>query len=375
MSPKSIFFIGATGYIGGQALDRILKADKSARVSVLVRDASKGTGFTKVDSRITPVNGSMSDLKLLEEQAAKHDVVVNTANADGEEETAAILKGMARRTKETGERAILIHTSGTGVLSDTADGEYAGDKVYTDYLADTTQTPPWHALSTLADTQLHRCVDLAIERAAEAGDVRAYIVAPSTIFGIADNAFVRAELSNPQSQQMPYLIRVSATRERASTVGPGKNIWNIVHTDDQADLFGLVYKHALTDEANPTETQYFIGENGEYVIRDAAEAIGRALAERGMVGSATPEPLSKDELQKYYNGSTFLGSNSRGRGVRSRKIGWAPKHDLNDFFKSLKGEVEMTLESRRGRDEQGQFKFGGWAVVKDGVWTLPETHF
>jgi hypothetical protein len=64
--------------------------------------------------------------------------------------------------------------------------------------------------------------------------VRAYIVAPSTIFGIADNAFVRAELSNPQSQQMPYLIRVSATRERASTVGPGKNIWNIVHTDDQA---------------------------------------------------------------------------------------------------------------------------------------------
>jgi hypothetical protein len=136
-----------------------------------------------------------------------------------------------------------------------------------------------------------------------------------------------------------------------------------------------VYKHALTDEANPTETQYFIGENGEYVIRDAAEAIGRALAERGMVGSATPEPLSKDELQKYYNGSTFLGSNSRGRGVRSRKIGWAPKHDLNDFFKSLKGEVEMTLESRRGRDEQGQFKFGGWAVVKDGVWTLPETHF
>lgn len=136
-----------------------------------------------------------------------------------------------------------------------------------------------------------------------------------------------------------------------------------------------MYKHALTDDANPTETQYFIGENGEYVIRDAAEAIGRSLEERGMVGSATPEPLSKDELQKYYNGSTFLGSNSRGRGVRSRKIGWEPKYGLNDFFKSLKGDVELTLESRRGRDEQGNFKFGGWAVLKDGVWTLPDAHF
>ncbi|CAK9785269.1 NAD-P-binding protein [Cutaneotrichosporon oleaginosum] len=375
MSPKSIFFIGATGFIGAQALDRILKADKTARVSVLVRDASKGAGFTRIDSRITPVHGSMEDLPLLEDQASKHDMVVNTANADGEAETAAILRGMARRTRESGERAVLIHTSGTGVLSDTADGEYAGDKIYTDYLADTTQVPPWHALSTLPDTQLHRSVDLAIERAAEAGHVRAYIVAPSTIFGIADNAFVRAGLANPQSQQMPYLIRVSAARGRATTVGPGKNIWNIVHTDDQADLFGLVYKHSLTDETNPTEPQYFIGENGEYVIRDAAEAIGRELETRGLVGSAAPEPLSKDELGKYYNGSTFLGSNSRGRGVRSRKIGWEPKYGLNDFFKSLKADVEMTLESRRGRDEQGEFKFGGWAVAKDGVWTLPETHF
>lgn len=83
-----------------------------------MRDKSKGEGFTKLDSRITPVHGSLQDLDVLEDQAAKHDIVVNTADADALSAANAINKGMARRTKETGKPGILIHTSGTGCLSD-----------------------------------------------------------------------------------------------------------------------------------------------------------------------------------------------------------------------------------------------------------------
>lgn len=135
------------------------------------------------------------------------------------------------------------------------------------------------------------------------------------------------------------------------------------------DLFAAVYKHALADDSNPTETQYFIGENGEYVLGDAAAAIGAALAERNLVGSATPEPLTKDEIKTYYGGSTYGGTNSRGRGVRGRKIGWKPKYTTDDFFKSLEGDVEYTLESKRGRGEDGTFVFvRGWPVLKNGGW-------
>jgi hypothetical protein len=81
----------------------------------------------------------MEDLDLLEEQASKHDITINTANADDVSVSAqwiglfavlthsrapqlpatkAILRGQAKRKEETGHRPILIHTSGTGVLSD-----------------------------------------------------------------------------------------------------------------------------------------------------------------------------------------------------------------------------------------------------------------
>lgn len=67
--------------------------------------------------------------------------------------------------------------------------------------------------------------------------MRAYIVAPSTIYALADNRFTQAQLANAQSQQMPNLIRIGVTRERPALIGEGKNIWNNIHTDDQAVSF------------------------------------------------------------------------------------------------------------------------------------------
>lgn len=92
-----------------------------------------------------------------------------------------------------------------------------------------------------------------------------------------------------------------------------------------------------------------------------------------------PEPttFSKDEIDKYFGGvrtsfrlhalyadrillfhlqSNYLGSNSRARGDRSRQIGWRPKYEAEDFFRSLDEEVKVTL-SKANAD--GTFDFGG----------------
>lgn len=93
-----------------------------------------------------------------------------------------------------------------------------------------------------------------------------------------------------------------------------------------------------------------------------------------------PEPttFSKEEIDKYFGGvrivsilssmrvadrsfipayqSDYLGSNSRARGDRSRRIGWKPKYEAEDFFRSLDAEVKVTL-SKANAD--GTFDFGG----------------
>lgn len=116
------------------------------------------------------------------------------------------------------------HQSGTGLIADTAAGLYATDKIWDDLDPDD--------LETLPDTAPHRDVDLAIINADNEGYVRAYLVAPSTIYGLAAGKLVSAGISNNRSMQIPRLIGASLRRGRAGMVGMGLNIWPNVHIDD-----------------------------------------------------------------------------------------------------------------------------------------------
>jgi len=101
------------------------------------------------------------------------------ADADHLEGTKAILRGLKTRFQKTGVAPIFIHTvsaavvdtsydetqsnpqSGTGVLTDRAAGNFEGTDIYSDL-----DIPK---IESLADTQFHRLIDLAIVAAAEEG--------------------------------------------------------------------------------------------------------------------------------------------------------------------------------------------------------------
>ena len=72
------------------------------------------------------IEGSHSDLKLITEQAAKSDIIVNCADADDLELTKAILAG-AKSTTINAKRPILIHTSGTGLVVGESNGAFDSD--------------------------------------------------------------------------------------------------------------------------------------------------------------------------------------------------------------------------------------------------------
>jgi len=76
MSSTKFFITGATGYIGGTILDRLLSHPSASSGSffALVRSEEKAKKLK--EAGITPILGSLSDLDIIEKAASEADVVI-----------------------------------------------------------------------------------------------------------------------------------------------------------------------------------------------------------------------------------------------------------------------------------------------------------
>ncbi|PPQ95716.1 hypothetical protein CVT26_008359 [Gymnopilus dilepis] len=336
MSDKlNIMMTGVTGYIGGTVLKHFMNHPEfpSFNITALVRSPEKAEKLKKLG--VNAVVGSHTDDKVTSDLAAENDVVIAMADADSLEAAQAILKGLKRRYEKTKKVPILIHTSGTGVLADNAEGKSATETIYDD------SNP--EQIESLPDTQLHRNVDLEILRADKEGYVKAHIILPSTIWGLGTGVLVDQGIQNRLSIQVPQLIRASLARGRAGMVGDGKNIWPDVNIDDVAELYVVLFNAIRKGDNHACghgREGFYFGENGEHTLYEVGKAIGDAMVQLGLSNNAEPTTFTKEEIDKYLEGSTYLGSNSRCRGRRSRAIGWKPTKTKEDFLASVKGELE-----------------------------------
>ncbi|RDB25574.1 Uncharacterized protein C2A9.02 [Hypsizygus marmoreus] len=338
MSPKTnILLIGATGHIGGSVLLRFLERSDAASLSIttITRSSEKAGKLRTLGVNV--VVGSYSDFPLLEKLASEADVIIDIGDSDDLPAARATLRGTEKRFKATGVAPILIHTSGTGVLSDNAAGMYAYETIYDD--ANPEQ------IETLAPTQFHRNIDLELINADKQGYVKTYLVIPSMIYGIASGRLVELGIQNRQSFQIPLLICMSLDRGQGGMVGEGKNLWPNVHIDDVADLYVVLYDAIISNPAtgHGREGIYF-AENGEISLYDVGVAISKVLVELGRGKSAEPTPFTEEEVDKYFAGIPYFGSNSRCVATRSRSIGWQPTRTTADLFASIKPETEDLLK-------------------------------
>ncbi|KAI0326560.1 NAD-P-binding protein [Cubamyces sp. BRFM 1775] len=337
MSPGkvSVLLLGATGYIGGGVLARLLvNAKPLFDITVLLRDAVKADKLKPFG--VKPVLGNLDDTEKIRDLASRADIVFECADADHIESTKAVLAGLKDRHKATGKVPTLIHTSGTGVLTDDAAGMHDTDVVYDD--RDVEQP------AKIPRTQPHREIDLAVLAADEEGYVKTYLVLPSTIYGLATGPLVDAGIMNPQSQQIPALITASIDRGRAGMVGEGKNIWPNVHINDVVHLYEVLWNHVLAcKDIGHGKEGYYFAENGEHKLYDVARRIGAVLKDFGLADTEEPSMFSQEELDKYFAGSDSLGSNSRCRAERSRAVGWKAKNKTEDMLASIKPEIQYML--------------------------------
>ncbi|KAJ3514591.1 hypothetical protein NLJ89_g2290 [Agrocybe chaxingu] len=298
MSSKvKVFMTGVTGYIGGSVLSRLLRHPDapSFSITVLVRSEEKANKLK--DFGVNPVLGSIKDVALLEELSSRADILISLADSDDLAMGQAMLRGLKRRYAATDSVPILIQTSGTGVLADGSAGDYSSDVIYND------DDP--NQIETLADTQQHRYLDLALVQGDEEGYVRVYFILPSNIYGLATGNLVDAGIQNPRSIQIPSIINASLGRGRGGIVGAGKNIWNDVHIDDVADLYVALYDSIKT---NPKGTGhgregFYIAENGEHTMYQIGKAIAEDLVARGKATNPEPSTFTGEEINIYFGAS------------------------------------------------------------------------
>ncbi|KAK1224082.1 hypothetical protein PQX77_008412 [Marasmius sp. AFHP31] len=339
MSGKvKVLATGVTGYIGGAVVNRFLaRPDASSfDIRAIVRSPEKAEKLKSFG--ITPIIGSHNDENVMVKAVSEVDVVIAMADCDDLAAAKATLKGLKKRFEETGKPPIFINTSGTGVLADKAAGMHITDTIYDDANPD--------QIESLAPTQIHRNVDLEIVGADKEGYTKTYIILPSTIYSIAKGEIFDAGISNPHSIQVPALIRASLDRKQGGMVGDGANLWPNVDIHELADLYSALYD-SITK--NPEKTGhgregFYFGASGEHRLYDVGKAIGEALVQFGIAKSPEPTTFTKEEIDRYFGGSAYLGSNSRCRANRSRSVGWNPLKTTEDFLKSIQAEVEALVK-------------------------------
>lgn len=193
-------------------------------------------------------------------------------------------------------------------------------------------------------------IDRTILDAAKEGYVRTWIVFPSTIWGLADNVFVKEGLQKPNSQQIPARIRLAVKLGKAVYVGEGKNIWSHVHIDEVGRFYSILFDAIASGKppASGREGLYFL-ESGEYKQSDAVEVIAKTLHARGKIPSPDISQLTEADLgPEAYKLPQYLvgmGTNSRARGDRSRQLGWNPPQTTEDFFAGIQADVDYWLKA------------------------------
>ncbi|PFH53081.1 hypothetical protein AMATHDRAFT_138304, partial [Amanita thiersii Skay4041] len=331
------------GYIGGSVLTRLLSHTLSDtfQITVLVRDPAKATQFRMMG--IKAVIGSYQDTTLLKRLSSEADYVFACADADDLDAAKAILEGLKERHDKTGQSPSLIHTvSYLRVLVDNERGMHSTDKVYSDL-----NIP---LIESLPDSQPHRIVDRSLVEADNQGYVHTYIILPGTIYGEASGPLVDLGVQNAYSQQIPRLVKLSLQRGQAGMVGEGKNTWPNVHIDDVADLYIHLFDLILPTDANHRNPHravpahgrsgFYFAENGEHHLVQVGKAIGQAMHEFGLSSSPRPMAFTEEEMDKFFPNGTSLGTNSRCKAERSKKLGWRPRKTTKDMVSSVREEVK-----------------------------------
>ncbi|ATZ55811.1 hypothetical protein BCIN_12g03680 [Botrytis cinerea B05.10] len=341
MTPK-IFITGTTGYTGGDALYTLYHAHPDWEFTALVRNSDRGAPVAAAFPKVHLVYGTLEDAKILEEEAAKADVVLHTADSSDHEIAArAIATGLARGHTPSNP-GYWLHLSGTGILcwkdmESQTYGEAPSQPPYDD-LDNVSQ------LTHLPDSAFHRDIDKLV-LSAGSSSLKTAIVCPPTIYGPGRGP------GNQRSRQVYNLVRITLQKGQAPQLGKGLTEWDNVHVHDLSTLFLLLAERAIAgpasdDEEIWNEKGYFLAENGHHVWGELSQQVGAVAFAKGLIPTQEVARMDVEEAKELAGFEAISwGLNSKGVAKRARKyLGWTPTG------RSLRDEIPYIIDEEARRE-------------------------
>ena len=283
-----VFLTGASGYIGGSLAEYL--RDEGHAVTGLVRSDEKAS---YLQSRgISAIVGTLMDAEILSSAAGLADLIINTAESDD----SVLVRNLVSVLEGTGKG--LIHTSGSSIVVDDAQGTFASTDIYAD---DMPYTALPHRRGRIA-------VDAMVRSAGVTGGVRAAVICPTTVYGEGCGW-------KRDSHQIPLLVAKSVERGAGMFVGEGRPIWSNVFLGDLLELYKLAAEKAPAGA-------FFFAENGEASWAEVASFISASL---GFGGRTQSWPLDDATTEAGAVARVALASNCRVRATNARRLlGWNP---------------------------------------------------
>jgi len=323
--PTKLLIIGASGYIGGAVLAKLLEPSQAGKwdITALVRKEDYIPKLQELG--VKTLIGTLDSTEVLIKAASEVDAVLNLADSDHLAGVKAIVEGL----NNSQGKKIFIQTSGSDKIIDDARGEYASEKIYSDLNID--------EIRSLSSSMPHHEVDTFIFE--NSGAVQSMIVCPPTIYGISKGPF------NNISQQVPGLIKAFIQFGHTATIGNGSNIWNNVHVNDLASFYVVLLEKALAGEASTGKEGFYFCESGEHAWKDVVAKIAEELYKRKIIEKAEVGKYTTEEVDQYFGtlGWVFIASNSRSRADRARKLGWKIDGLNGSILDCIGAEIDVIL--------------------------------
>lgn len=286
MAGRSVFVIGAGGYVGTSICEALAAAGH--RVTGLARSAASAAALAGKGHGAA--EGDAADPGAIAALADGFDATIVCATLPFEEE-AGFLRALLDRYAGSGRA--LVFTSGTAVLSiETPDGEWREESFAED---DPFTAPAWMQVRVDTETMFRSY--------AERG-VKAMVVRPPLIWGRGG------------SYQIPAIFDSIAKTGSACYRGLGLNLYSNVHVDDLAEVYRLALERGA-----PGALYHAV--SGEADFRSLAEAAAQAMG----CAARSVDFAEAVAIWGERFAPLFFGVSSRSRAPRTRaELGWTPRH-------------------------------------------------
>jgi len=309
---STVFYIGATGYIGGAVCADLVKAFPDLQITALVRNPSHFEAVSALGVKV--VQGSFSDIDLISSHVRAADITVNSGDSDNVELNEAILAAQKARVVDGGKPPpVLLHTSGVAVFCDGGtEGKHdPNGKVWDDSNEED--------IRSITPQMLHGPVDAPILRASEEGYTESYIVCPAAVVGPSRGPVPSGSVF------FKFISQFSLALKKLVYVGEGENHFYMVTLDDLVDCYrrviGLILSRTVS-KASPY-ARYYIAVSMPYPWKHIMTVFGAVLSRIGKLEDGIPQSVSVSTLP--FPASLFLGSTQRVRGERAKALGWEPR--------------------------------------------------